>query len=81
MAVNGIGRPSKGKRDAIMAKPAATFGVILRENALKLGYESYGDYLVALAAQALDMPEYAPKPQLSRTEQLDFQQEANQAAA
>jgi hypothetical protein len=81
MAVNGIGRPSKGNRDAIMAKPAVTFGAILKENALKLGYASYGDYLVALAAQALDMPEYAPEPQRSRTEQLDFPQEANQAAA
>ena len=32
MAINGIGRPSKGQRDAILAKPAVPFGAILKEN-------------------------------------------------
>jgi len=80
MAVNGVGRPSKGVRDQIMAKPAAPFGMILRENAAKLGY-SYGDYLVALAAKALDMPQFAPDPPRDRAEQLQFPKEGDKTAA
>lgn len=81
MAVNGVGRPSKGPRDAIMAKPADSFGKILRENSQRLGYESYGDYIVALAAQALGMPEYAPHPHRARPDRLSPSQEANQTTA
>lgn len=55
------GRPSKGERDAILAKPAKDFGKLLKANADALGYDSYGDYLVDLAAEALGMPEYKPK--------------------
>jgi hypothetical protein len=65
------GRPSKGKRDSgILAKPPVEFGVILRENARRLGM-SYGDYLVALAAERLNMPEFAPRPQ-DHTSELDL---------
>jgi hypothetical protein len=80
MARNGIGRPSKGERDAILAKPSVPFAVILKANAAKGGY-SYGDYLVALAAQALNMPEYTPTPQHNRAETLQFPKEAGTAAA
>jgi len=80
MAINGIGRPSKGKRDAILAKPAESFGAILKENAEKQGY-TYGDYLLVLAAQALDMPQFAPSPSRNRAEQLPFPKEATTAAA
>ena len=79
--MSNVGRPSKGLRDAITAKPALPFGVILKENAKKLGYESYGDYVVALAAQALEMPEYAPAPRRDRAEQLSFPQEVDRTAA
>lgn len=80
MAINGIGRPSKGQRDAILAKPPVTFGAILKENAEKNGY-SYGDYLLALAAQALEMPQFVPQPSHSTAEQLRFPQEASTTAA
>lgn len=53
------GRPSKGERDAILAKPPVEFGAILKRNAKRLGM-SYGDYLVYLAAERLEMPEYVP---------------------
>lgn len=53
------GRPSKGRRDAILAKPPVEFGAILKQNADAEGL-SYGEYLVALAAEALNMPQYAP---------------------
>jgi hypothetical protein len=81
--MSNVGRPSKGLRDAITAKPPLPFGAILKENAKKLGYESYGDYLVAIAAQALDLPQYAPEPKRDRSEQLQFpqEQEGNRAAA
>lgn len=80
MAINGIGRPSKGQRDAILAKPPIPFAAILKENAEKSGY-SYGDYLLALAAQALEMPQFAPEPARNRAEQLQFPQEASTTAA
>jgi hypothetical protein len=80
MAINGIGRPSKGQRDAILAKPPGPFAAILKENAEKNGY-SYGDYLLALAAQALEMPQFAPAPARPRADQLKFPEEAATAAA
>ena len=43
------GRPSKGRRDAILAKPPVEFGAILKQNADAEGL-SYGEYLVMLAA-------------------------------
>lgn len=79
--MSNVGRPSKGSRDAITAKPALAFGKILKSNAMKQGYESYGDYLVAIAAEALNMPEYAPAPKRNRAEQLHFPQEASTEAA
>ena len=80
MARNGIGRPSKGERDAILAKPPLAFGEILKERAEQHGM-SYGDYLVALAAEALQMPQFAPRPPRDRTSELNFPQEAHSAAA
>lgn len=72
--------PYKGERDAILAKPAVPFAAILKENADKQGL-TYGDYLVALAAEALDMPQFAPKPRHRREDQLDIPREADSAAA
>jgi hypothetical protein len=56
-----MGRPRKGDRVAIAAKPERPFAEVLQHNATLLGM-SYGDYLVYLAATQLDMPEYAPQP-------------------
>lgn len=72
--------PYKGERDAILAKPAVPFARVLKENAEKLGF-TYGDYLVALAAQALDMPQYTPPSRHRREDQLDIPQEASTRAA
>ena len=63
------GRPSKGERDAITAKPSLHFGGVIKRNADELGM-SYGDYLVAIAAHALGLPDEAPKPSRS-VEALD----------
>lgn len=75
-----IGRPSKGERDAILAKPPVAFGAILKQNADDLGL-AYGEYLVALAAQALDMPQFAPPLPRDRTSELAIPEEAATRAA
>lgn len=56
-----MGRPSKGERDAITAKPSLPLGAIIKRNADELQM-SYGDYMVAIAAHALGLPDEAPKP-------------------
>lgn len=68
-----MGRPRKGDRVSIMAKPERPLAEIVQRNATALGM-SYGDYLVAIAAHALDMPELAPKPThpLDAIEALSF---------
>lgn len=43
------------------AKPDLVLGEVIRRNATMLDM-SYGDYVVALAAHALGMPEHAPRP-------------------
>lgn len=80
MAVNGVGRPSKGKRDNILAKPPIALGLVIRQNADASGL-SYGEYMVALVADALGMPEYAPKPPRERAAELDIPKEGDSAAA
>lgn len=56
-----MGRPSKGERSLITARPDVELGDVIRRNAKMLNM-SYGEYLVALAAHALGMPEHAPQP-------------------
>ncbi len=79
MAINGIGRPSKGPRDSIMAKPALAFGELLKAQATAEGF-SAGDYMVYLAAQALGLPEYAPVRAYTPA-QLPISEEAHTTAA
>lgn len=74
MAKSNRGRPSRGARDAILAKPPVEFGAILKENAEREGL-SYGDYLVALAAQSLNMPEYIPNLRDRKNELAIFNKE------
>ena len=75
-----IGRPSKGERDAILAKPPVAFGAILKQNADEMGL-AYGEYLVALAAEALNMPQFAPALPRDRASELDIPEEASTRAA
>lgn len=56
-----MGRPSKGERTSITAKPDLVLDKVIRRNAELLDM-SLGDYLVAIAAHALDMPDHAPVP-------------------
>lgn len=64
-----MGRPSKGERVAVNAKPDTVLAGIIRRNAVMLDM-SAGDYVVALVAYALDMPDHAPQPGRS-TEALE----------
>ncbi|MGI8418003.1 MAG: hypothetical protein ACR2P2_17730 [Nakamurella sp.] len=57
----GPGRPSLGDRDKFSVRPARPVGRAIRENAEALGMD-FGAYVSMVVAQALDMPEYAPKP-------------------
>ena len=42
---------------------------------------AYGEYLVALAAEALNMPQFAPAPPRDRASELDIPEEASTRAA
>ena len=69
MARINRGRPSKGDRDAFMTKPARPVGDAIRHNAEELDM-TYGDYIAAILARELGMPEHAPMPPHSNNEEL-----------
>lgn len=69
MARNGIGRPSKGDRDAFLTKPARPLGELIREQADAAGM-TYGDYIAVILARELGMPEYAPALPRPQREEL-----------
>lgn len=64
-----MGRPSKGPRVSIMAKPAPQLAEIIKTNADAVGM-AYGEYITAIVAESLGMPEYAPKPPRDRGNEL-----------
>ena len=63
-----------------MAKPALPLAEVIKANADAIGL-SYGEYVTALAAEALGMPEYAPRPSRDRANELPIPQEARTTAA
>lgn len=68
-----MGRALKGQdRVQIAAKPNGPLAKVIKANAKALGM-SNGDYIVAIAAYALDMSEHAPEPenQLDTLDGLD----------
>ena len=75
MARNGIGRPSKGDRDAFMTKPARPIGDAIRERAHAAGM-SYGDYIADILARELGMPQYAPTIPHAQDQELPISQVA-----
>lgn len=76
-----MARPSKGERVGILAKPAVPLAMVIKANATAAGL-SYGEYMTALAAEALGMPEFAPQPPRNRANELpiDTEVEKTQAA-
>lgn len=61
----GIGRPSKGARDAILARPHEDLGRLIRELAVDARL-SNGEYMVKLAAEQLGMLEFVPAPSVRK---------------
>lgn len=57
------GRPAKGERDAIMARPDQAMGDDIIFFAAR-AHLTPGEYMVKLAAEELDMPEYVPAPMM-----------------
>lgn len=58
---HGPGRPNLGPRDAFITRPPVALGQAVREAADQLDM-SYGSYITKVLAEAVGMPEYAPKP-------------------
>lgn len=54
------GRPGKGTRDAILARPHVSLGDVIRKRALDERLTN-GEYMVKLAAHALQMTDQAPQ--------------------
>jgi hypothetical protein len=63
------GRPSKGDRDAFKVRPARPVGERVRELAEAAGM-SYSDYIAAVLARDVGMPDLAPRTENVRHEEL-----------
>lgn len=61
---DGRGRPSKGDRDAFVTRPARPVGDEIRQRADAAGMH-YGEYIAAVLAREVGMPELAPVPSVS----------------
>lgn len=63
------GRPSKGDRDAFKVRPARPVGDRVRERADAAGM-SYSDYIAAVLARDVGMPDLAPRAERAVLEEL-----------
>lgn len=63
------GRPSKGDRDAFKVRPARLVGDRVRQLADDSGM-SYGDFISAILAREVGLPDLAPKPNHADDEEL-----------
>lgn len=55
------GRIHKGERDQFMTRPMQPVGDEIRARAAHLGM-TYSDYIAMILAEAVDLPQYAPRP-------------------
>ena len=60
--IPGSGRRSKGPRDAFLTRPTAEVGLRVRADATRLGFRYLGDYVCAVLAQSVGLPQHAPEP-------------------
>lgn len=65
-----MGRPSKGPRDAILARPQVSLGQQIRQLAATARLTN-GEYMVKLAAEQLDLPEFLPCPSVRNVHALE----------
>lgn len=66
----GIGRPSKGERDAILARPHIDLGKTIREKAVEARL-SNGEFMVKLAAEQLGMLEFVPAASVRKIRRVE----------
>lgn len=57
-----MGRNSKGPRALLGTRPSTTVATAARRRQTELGYQSMSDYLAALIAADVQMPDQAPQP-------------------
>ncbi|WIB72551.1 hypothetical protein [Curtobacterium sp. MCBD17_026] len=57
-----MGRNSKGQRALLGTRPSEVLAQAARQRKDELGYATMSDYLAALIAADLQMPDQAPKP-------------------
>lgn len=53
---------SKGPRELLGTRPSKAVAAAARGRRRELGYESMSDYIAALIARDVQMPDQAPKP-------------------
>jgi len=53
---------SKGARELLVTRPSTNVATAARRRVADLGFESMSDYLAALIARDVQMPDQAPKP-------------------
>lgn len=63
------GRPTKGPRDAIMVRPHADLGVLIREAAEAEGMH-IGDYVAVILAEHHARPDLAPRAQANAAQEV-----------
>jgi len=68
-----LGRPSKGPRDVILARPHASLGLKIRQLAANARLTN-GEYMVKLAAEQLGLPEFLPCPSVRNVRALEAEQ-------
>lgn len=63
------GRPTKGPRDAIMVRPHADLGALIREQAETEGIH-IGDYVATVLAEQLGRPDLAPRLEMNDAQEV-----------
>jgi len=66
----GPGRKSKGERDAFYTSPAEPVRARVVTESRRLGFMEFSDYISAVLAEAVGLPQYAPQPKHAAQEHL-----------
>lgn len=66
----GPGRKTKGERDAFYAYPDASVRARVVTESRRLGFTEFSDFISAVLANAVGLPQYAPQPKFAAQELL-----------
>lgn len=64
------GRPSKGPRERVVTRLPQPLADVVTQAKDESPYENMSDFLVAIVAEHFDRPEFKPKPNRNRQEEL-----------